>query len=154
MPTDNRIPGINLHDGEEVVLIAKPSKIVFIRLANIFIIPLIWQFFSWKNTLYVLTTQRVIAQGGVISAGQNSLMLDKIQDANFVQIGLLGRIMGVGKVEVQTSGSASTIDIYAIPKPRQMCDRIQSEIAAAKKREMMAQAMEMAKAMKAGSPAV
>ena len=63
MPTDNRIPGISLHDGEEVVLIAKPSMIIFFRLANIFIIPLIWQFLSWKNTLYVLTTQRVIAQG-------------------------------------------------------------------------------------------
>lgn len=70
MPTDNRIPGINLHEGEEVVLIAKPHWVVFVRLVNILIIPLIWQFLSWKNTVYVLTTQRVIEQAGVISAGQ------------------------------------------------------------------------------------
>jgi uncharacterized membrane protein YdbT with pleckstrin-like domain len=154
MPSDNRIPGISLRADEEVVAIAKPHWIVLVSIADIFILPLLVKFLRWKNTVYVLTTQRIIAQEGVISAAQSSVQLDKIQDAKFVQIGILGRIMGVGTVEVQTGGSASTIDMYAIPQPRQMCDRIQSEISAAKKREMMANAMEMAKAMKAGVPAV
>ena len=149
MPSDNRIPGISLRADEEVVAIAKPHWIVLVSLADIFIFPLIWKFLGWKNTVYVLTTQRVIAQAGVISAAQSSVQLDKIQDAKFVQIGILGRIMGVGTVEVQTGGSSSTIDMYAIPQPRKMCDHIQNEIAAAKKREIM----EMAKAMRQEQPA-
>lgn len=144
MPTDNRIPGISLRQDEEVVIIAKPHWIVLVSIADIFIIPLIWKFLSWKNTLYVLTTQRVIEQIGVVSSGQRSVQLDKIQDAQFVQMGIRGRIMGIGNVQIQTAGSTSNIDMIAIPQPRQMCDKIQNEIGAAKKREMM----EMAKAMK------
>jgi len=144
MATDNRVPGIQLRADEEVVVIVKPHWVVFVRLANILIIPLIWQFLSWKNTVYVLTTQRVIEEAGVISASQVSVQLDKIQDAQFLSAGILGRIMGVGHVMVQTAGSASNINMQAIPQPRQICDRIQNEIAAAKKRDLM----QMAQAMK------
>ena len=150
MPFDNRIPGISLRPDEQVVAIAKPHWIVMVGFADIFILPLIWRFLAWKNTVYVLTTQRVISQSGVISAGQRSVLLDKIQDANFGQSGILRRLIGVGTVEIQTAGSDSTIYFGSIPQPRQMCDRIQNEIQAAKKREIM----EMAKAMKAeGLPA-
>jgi uncharacterized membrane protein YdbT with pleckstrin-like domain len=148
VPSDNRIPGISLRTDEEVVAIVKPHWIVLVGLSDILIIPLIWRFLAWKNTVYVLTTQRVIAQVGVISAGQQSVQLDKIQDANFAQSGVLRRIMGLGTVEIQTAGRDGSIFLRSIAQPRQVCDRIQNEIGAAKKREVM----EMAKAIKDGKP--
>lgn len=150
MPVDPRIPGITLKQGESVVVIAKPHWIVFLSLGRIISyvvtigIALVWLILKWKNEVYVLTTERVIAQRGVISKAQQSVALDKIQDVQFAIKGILARLIGVGHVYVETAGSASNIEMLAIPKPQQIVDQIQNQISAHKKKELM----EMAKAMK------
>lgn len=147
MPIDARIPGITLRVEEEVVAIYKPHWVVFIRLVNIFILPLLLQFFRWKNELYVLTTQRVVEQYGVISTAQRSIELDKIQDVNFASSGILMRLLGVGIINVETGGSSSRVEMSGIARPRNACDQIQNEMASAKKRAIM----QMAQAMRPDS---
>ncbi len=73
MPVDPRVPGIAMRPEEKVIFIAKPHWIIFVRLVNILILPLIWQFLGWKNVAYVLTNRRMIVQGGVISLAQRAV---------------------------------------------------------------------------------
>lgn len=144
MPVDPRVPGIAMRPEEKVIFIAKPHWIIFVRLVNILILPLIWQFLGWKNVAYVLTNRRMIVQGGVISLAQRAVDLSKIQDVTFGMSGILARILGVGYVYVETSGQSSRIEMLAIPSPQKLCDLIQNQMALIKKEEMM----EMARAMK------
>ena len=144
MPVDARIPGITLRPEEKVIFIAKPHWIIFVRFANLFILPLIWQFLAWKNQVFVLTSRRVIVQGGVISTAQRAVDLSKIQDVSAATIGILGRIMGVGYVTVETAGKSSAEGGFAVPEPHKLCDLVQNQMALSKKEEMM----EMARAMK------
>ena len=144
MPVDARIPGITLRPEEKVIFIAKPHWIIFIRLVNVLILPLIWQFLAWKNQIFVLTSRRVIVSEGVISTAQRAVDLSKIQDVTVATVGILGRIMGVGNVLVETAGKSSAMVGAAVPGPQKLCDLIQNQMAASKKEEMM----EMARAMK------
>lgn len=144
MPIDARLPGVTLRPEEKVIVIAKPHWIVFLRLVNILIVPFIWQFLKWKNEVYVLTNRRALEQYGVISTAQRNVDLSKIQDVSFQISGILGRILNVGIVHVETAGQASNILMLGVPGPQKLCDLIQNQIALAKKEEMM----EMARAMK------
>jgi len=145
MAEDPRIPGITLRNGEEVIFISKWHWVVFLRLRNILLLPLLWQFLRWKNNVDVLTNQRVIEQEGVISTRQRVIELSKIQNVSCAIRGLLRRLMNVGHIHIETAGQrASDIYFLEVPKPQQLADQIQEAITAAKKREML----DMARAIK------
>ncbi len=139
MAEDPRIPGITLRNEEEVIFISKWHWVVFLRLRNILLLPLLWQFLRWKNNVDVLTNQRVIEQEGVISTSQKTIELSKIQNISCVIRGLLPRLMNIGLVHIETAGQRRGSDIYfsAVPKPQQLADQIQEAMVAAKKREML-----------------
>lgn len=144
MTVDARIPGITLRPDEKVVFIAKPHWIIFVRFVNLFVIPLVVQFFAWKNRVFVLTNRRIIVKEGIISTAQRAVDLVKIQDVSAATLGILGRIMGVGNVLVETGGKSSAVVGAAIPGAQKLCDLIQNQMAQSKRDEMM----EMARAMK------
>ena len=145
MAEDPRIPGIALRNGEEVIFISKWHWVVFLRLRNILVVPLLWQFLQWKNNVDVLTNQRVIEQYGVIGTSQRVIELSKIQNVSCGIRGLIPRLMNVGDIHIATAGAAgSSIYFLAVPKPQQLADQIQEAMASAKKREML----DMARAIK------
>lgn len=152
MPVDSRIPGITLKEGENVAFIARWHWIyVFLRLTNIFIIPLIVRVLKWKNVAYVLTNKRVIEQYGIISKDQRSVELGKIQDVNSGIRGIIQRLMGIGYITVETAGMSSNIEIYGVPKARELADQIIGKMDDFKKEEQIELAKAIAKGMKEGT---
>ena len=152
MPVDSRIPGITLKEGEKVVFIARWHWIhVFLKLTNIFIIPLIIRFLKWKNEVYVLTDKRVIEQYGIISKDQRNIELGKIQDVHSSIKGIIERLVGLGWVYVETAGMSSNIEMRGVPKAPDLADQIIRKMDDFKKQEQIELAKAIATGMKEGT---
>ncbi len=148
MSTDPRIPGVQLKGGEKVDMILKWHGIVYLRFIHIFIFPIIYTLLQARNAVMVVTNQRVIVQGGVISKEQTKIDLLKIQDVSCGVKGLLRRITGAGYVVFETAGRSSSVVFAPVANYQSITDRIGELIDEAKKNEQMEMARNIAKGMK------
>lgn len=63
-------------------------------------------FFSYKNTEYAITNQRLITQTGAIGLDTRFIDLEKIQEV-FVNIGVIDRLFGTGNIFAPSASQAS-----------------------------------------------
>ena len=75
--------------------------------------------FRWSNSLYILTTERIIDvdQRHVLHRVVGELPIENIQDAAYEVKGLLATLLNFGNVVVQTVGGATTITLKTVEAP-------------------------------------
>lgn len=99
------------------------------RLAVIAVTLLVWLVFAggavirWRFTEYVLTTERLVVRGGVLSRSGTEIPLENINDVRFSQR-LFERILGYGDVMIESAGEQGQSTLSDIPEPEQF----QSEV--------------------------
>lgn len=151
MASDPRIPGVQLKEGEQIDQILKWHGIVYFRLVHLLLIPFFITLLKAKNALMVVTNQRVIVQGGVISKEQTKLDLLKIQDITCGVKGLIPRIAGAGYIQIETASSSGPVLFWPVANYQSAADRVSELMDQAKKNEQMAMARNIAAGMKGES---
>jgi uncharacterized membrane protein YdbT with pleckstrin-like domain len=81
---------------------------------------------SWRATLFVLTSSRVVYRTGVVRRIGREIPIDRVQDVTYLQ-GLLERIVGAGKLVVESAGERGAEPFPDVRHP----EVVQSEINAA-----------------------
>jgi uncharacterized membrane protein YdbT with pleckstrin-like domain len=80
---------------------------------------IIWDLYSWRNTLYQITTTRVIVSKGILRKNRSSIHFDKIQDIRVTQ-SITGRIIGSGDIRIFSGHDFTTMFLYDIPNPNEV----------------------------------
>jgi uncharacterized membrane protein YdbT with pleckstrin-like domain len=75
-----------------------------------FIVP----FLRWRTTSYELTTRRLRLRSGIVSRSGRDFPLIRISDVSF-QHGLIDRILGCGKLIVESAGEHGQLVLNEIP---------------------------------------
>jgi len=69
----------------------------------------------------------LIEERGIIGKRIMSIWLDKVQDVT-CKFGILGRIFGFGKIEIQSAGTYGKIVFGFLPSPRKLLEEIERKI--------------------------
>ena len=100
------------------------------------IIPLMWYlgtfgygfacFLSWYFNVYIVTNKRIVDIDwySLLYKKLASAQLEKIQDVNYKQSGLIESFFDFGDIHIQTAGTEPNFDFEHIPQP----DRVVREI--------------------------
>lgn len=85
-----------------------------------------YHWFVWWNTLYVLTSQRVIAitQRGFWSRRIEDYALDKIQSVASDTAGAAGTLLNFGDVYLAIMGIKDQVSLHFVEDPRDMQERL------------------------------
>lgn len=127
-----------LFGGEEVVLVVRRHPIVlvkpivfpFIGLTLLIGVPAMFTllvfaiaclYFGWKLGLwwldrFVLTTNRILSTSGIVTKSVVSMPLSKITDLTYAR-SLLGRILGYGRLHLESAGQVGLESIDHLPDP-------------------------------------
>jgi uncharacterized membrane protein YdbT with pleckstrin-like domain len=73
----------------------------------------------WQTTVYELTNRRLRLRAGVISRRGRDFPLSRISDVSFVQ-GLLDRMLGCGRLIVESPGEHGQLTLNEIPHVQQV----------------------------------
>jgi uncharacterized membrane protein YdbT with pleckstrin-like domain len=76
----------------------------------------VFKYFSWTRTYFVVTNRRVIFRTGIISRNGVEIPLERIMNLNFSQR-VLERLIGVGNLEVQSAGEEGTSTFNFVRQP-------------------------------------
>ena len=82
-----------------------------------------WKYLEWKHNIWVVTNFRVIDEFGVININSRESPLDKINNVSYSQ-NIWGRILGFGKVEIQTAATIGETIYDSVDKPKLLKDTI------------------------------
>ncbi|MCB0216211.1 MAG: cyclic nucleotide-binding domain-containing protein [Chloroflexi bacterium] len=79
----------------------------------------IWIFLDWWRDYLAVTNRRVlhVEETPLIDARRAAARLERIQDARFVQPGILSRIFDYGDFDIQTAGSRTTVHFTMLARP-------------------------------------
>jgi len=78
---------------------------------------------KWSNTLFVLTTDRLITRRGVITRQATEIPLERINDVAFAQ-SALERVVGAGDLLIESAGERGQTRITNVKRPEQVQLRI------------------------------
>ena len=78
---------------------------------------------KWSNTLFVLTTDRLITRRGVIARQATEIPLERINDVAFAQ-SALERVVGTGDLLIESAGERGQTRITNVKRPEQVQLRI------------------------------
>ena len=78
---------------------------------------------SWNSRSFTVTDRRVILDTGVLSRASKVIALDRVQDISTNQ-SLLGRILGYGRIEIDSAGAAGAEVLNALPAPQRFRDEV------------------------------
>ena len=78
---------------------------------------------KWSNTLFVLTTDRLITRRGVIARQATEIPLERINDVAFAQ-SALERVVGAGDLLIESAGERGQTRITNVKRPEQVQLRI------------------------------
>ncbi len=104
------------------------------------------KYFHWKVNLWVVTSFRVIDEGGVLNHFAKESPLDKINNVSYDQT-IWGRIFNYGHVEIQTAAEVGATDYYSVQHPKRLKDTITMAQSDYKTMQTNTQAQQMASAM-------
>jgi len=71
-------------------------------------------FLRWRTTSYELTTRRLRLRSGIVSRSGRDFPLIRISDVSF-QHGLIDRLLGCGKLIVESAGEHGQLVLNEIP---------------------------------------
>ena len=91
--------------------------------AAIALLWLIVVWIRWQSTAYTLTNQRIKIETGVFSRQSKMIPIDRVQDCTTKQ-SLLGRMLGYGRVEVDSAGADGPEVLDHLPKPGSFRDQV------------------------------
>ena len=82
---------------------------------------LVW--IRWNSRSFTITDRRVILDTGVFSRASKVIALDRVQDISTNQ-SVLGRLLGYGRIEIDSAGAAGAEVLNALPKPQKFRDEV------------------------------
>jgi uncharacterized membrane protein YdbT with pleckstrin-like domain len=151
-----------LNDGEEIVLDLRPHWWVLIRpvalvlllsaaallahnvkyyvpliLAALDVVALLWflkVYAVWSTTSFVVTTDRLISRGGVLSKHGREIPLERLNDISFHQ-SVFERMIGAGDLMIESGGERGQETFPDIPHPSKVQNVIYREIERARGRD-------------------
>jgi uncharacterized membrane protein YdbT with pleckstrin-like domain len=77
----------------------------------------------WSSRSFTITDRRVILDTGVVSRASKVIALDRVQDIGTNQ-SLLGRMLGYGRIEIDSAGAAGAEVLTALPHPQRFRDEV------------------------------
>ena len=89
--------------------------VVFLALIVWGVVPLL----RWKTTSYELTNRRLRLRAGVLTRRGRDFPLSRISDVSFAQ-GLLDRVLGCGRLVVESPGEHGQLVLTEIPHVQQV----------------------------------
>jgi uncharacterized membrane protein YdbT with pleckstrin-like domain len=101
-------------------LIATLAAVAILGLALILV------FIRWSSRSFTITDRRVILDTGIFSRSTKVIALDRVQDISTNQ-SLLGRVLGYGRIEIDSAGAAGTEVLSALPNPGRFRDAVFAE---------------------------
>jgi uncharacterized membrane protein YdbT with pleckstrin-like domain len=75
----------------------------------------IWPFVVWWNTLYAITTRRLVLREGVLSRKGHDMPLVRLNDVSFSH-SFIDRLLGCGTLVVESAGERGQLLLDDIPK--------------------------------------
>ena len=91
-----------------LVVIGAVALVLFLWLA-------FWPFVVWRSTHYVFTNERVLLREGVFRRQQRDIPLTRVNDVSSSQT-LWERLLGYGKLTVESAGERGQSELVNIPK--------------------------------------
>jgi uncharacterized membrane protein YdbT with pleckstrin-like domain len=91
-----------------LVVIGALALVLFLWLA-------FWPFVVWRSTHFVFTNERVLLREGVFNRQQRDIPLTRVNDVSSSQT-LLDRVLGCGKLTVESAGERGQSELKNIPK--------------------------------------
>lgn len=76
-------------------------------------------FLRWRTTIYEVTTRRLRLREGIVSRSGRDFPLNRISDVSFSQ-GLLDRLLGCGRLIVESPGEYGRLVLSEIPDVRRV----------------------------------
>jgi uncharacterized membrane protein YdbT with pleckstrin-like domain len=84
------------------------------------VVRLLVKIFEWADTYFVVTSQRMLLQTGLVTKKVNMMPLSKVTDMSF-QRSSLGRILGYGEFILESAGQDQALRIVDhLPYPEQL----------------------------------
>jgi uncharacterized membrane protein YdbT with pleckstrin-like domain len=77
----------------------------------------------WNSRSFTITDRRVILDTGVLSRASKVIALDRVQDISTNQ-SLLGRMLGYGRIEIDSAGAAGAEVLSGLPHPQRFRDEV------------------------------
>ena len=76
--------------------------------------------YEWSETYFVVTSQRMLLQTGLVTRKVNMMPLSKVTDMSF-QRSSLGRILGYGEFILESAGQEQALRVVDhLPYPEQL----------------------------------
>jgi uncharacterized membrane protein YdbT with pleckstrin-like domain len=75
----------------------------------------LWPFLNWLNTVYAITTRRLILRTGVLNRSGHDMPLTRLNDVSF-EHNLFERMLGCGTLVVESGGERGQIRLDDVPK--------------------------------------
>lgn len=97
--------------------------IALLAAVAVFGLTLIVTWIRWSSRTFTVTDRRVLLDQGVFGRSSKVIALDRVQDITVNQ-SLLGRVLGYGRVEIDSAGAAGAEMLAAVPKPQRFRDEI------------------------------
>ena len=83
----------------------------------------LWRWLDWRTDLWVVTSQRVIDESGVLSVRAVDSPLDKINEVTSTQ-SIWGRMLGYGTLNIQTAAEVGSTTIERVARPMELKETI------------------------------
>jgi len=83
----------------------------------------LWRYADWRRDLWVVTTNRVIDESGVLTVRMVDSPLETIHNVTCEQ-SLFGRMLGFGSVTIQTAAAHGAVTLDGIAAPETLRDAI------------------------------
>jgi len=83
----------------------------------------LWRYADWRLDLWVVTTSRVIDESGVLTVRTVDSPLETINNVTCEQT-IFGRMLGFGKVTIQTAAAHGAVSLEGIAQPETLRDAI------------------------------
>ena len=89
-------------------------------------ISLLWfivVYIRWRSRGFTITDRRVLLDTGVFARSSKVIALDRVQDIATNQ-SIVGRMLGYGRIEIDSAGAAGAEVLADIPHPQKFRDEV------------------------------
>ncbi len=132
-----------LFDGALATVLGWITLIAFV----FWLVDTLYEFVQWKTTQFVVTSERVTYQSGIIRRRGVSIPLNRINNVNFDQ-GLIARLLNNGIVTIESAGETGDSVFENVPAPSHVRSVIFGQIQADEQADSERDAAALAEVMR------
>ena len=98
---------------------------------------LVYNFFDWRNDHYIITNRRVLHVERVLLTQEerDEAPLERVQDVQVFQEGMLANLLGFGDVVIQTAATTQKVVFAKVPNPQYVREALFAPLQYARTRE-------------------